>query len=175
MPLELPDLEEIDLGGPVRYRLWDGPGEATFVLVHGLGGSSISWMAVAPDLAGLGRVLAIDLVGFGETPRAGRDTSLMAQRRILSRFVSELATGRVVLCGNSMGGLLCVLQASVEPASAAALVLTCSVYPPAHRTLPHPLVTGAFSAYATPRVGEWFVGARYRAPTWTGSCGSGSA
>ena len=103
MGLDLPELAAIDIDGPVRYRAWDGPRETTFVLVHGLGGSNLNWVQVAPGLSGLGRVLALDLPGFGSTPRAGRGSGLMDERRILSGFIRELCTGHVVLCGNSMG------------------------------------------------------------------------
>ena len=29
-----------DIDGPVTFREWDGPPETTFLLVHGLGGST---------------------------------------------------------------------------------------------------------------------------------------
>jgi pimeloyl-ACP methyl ester carboxylesterase len=157
-----PRSDDIDLDGPFRFRTWDGPSDLTFVMLHGLGGSSLSWNLVAPELAALGRVLAPDLVGFGETPRVGRGTGTMDQRRTLSRFLEGRGTGRVVLVGNSWGGLIAVIQAAVEPSSVAGLVLTCSVFPSVARVFPHPAVRGAFSVYDLPRVGEWFVGARYR-------------
>lgn len=153
--------EELDLDGPIRFRTWDGPTDVTFVFLHGLGGSSLAWDLVAPELASLGNVVAPDLVGFGETSRAGRGTGTMDQRRMLSRLVRARGTGRVVLVGSSWGGLISVIHAAVEPASVAGVVLTGSVYPPVARILPHPAVRGAFSAYALPRVGEWFVGVRY--------------
>ena len=74
--LELPAMERIDLDGPVAYRVWDGPPETTFVMVHGLGGAHINWIRVAPGLSGLGRVVALDLPGFGWSPRAGRTCAL---------------------------------------------------------------------------------------------------
>jgi pimeloyl-ACP methyl ester carboxylesterase len=160
--LELPELSTIDLEGPVRYRAWDGPAETTFVLVHGLGGSHLNWLQVAPGLAGLGRVLALDLPGFGWSPRAGRRSRLMDERRVLSRFIGELASGRVVLCGNSMGGVIALLQAAVEPASVAGLVLTSSALPWTRGGYPHPLVMGAFAMYHLPFVGDRLVRARMR-------------
>jgi len=155
--LDLPELATIDLDGPVRYRAWDGPGDTTFVLVHGLGGSHLNWLQVAPGLSGLGRVLAIDLPGFGSSLRLGRGSGVMDGRRIVSRFISELATGRVVLSGHSMGGVIAILQAAVEPASTAGLVLTSSALPWSRGGLPHPAVIGAFALYDTPRVGDRFA------------------
>ena len=70
----------------MRYRAWDGPPDATFVLIHGLGGSHLNWLQVAPGLAGLGSVFALDLPGFGWSPRDGRGSGLMDERRIVSRL-----------------------------------------------------------------------------------------
>jgi pimeloyl-ACP methyl ester carboxylesterase len=160
--LDLPELASIDLDGSVRYRAWDGPGDTTFVLIHGLGGSHLNWLQVAPGLAGLGRVLALDLPGFGWSPRDGRGSGLMDERRIVSRFMAELATGRVVLVGHSMGGVIAILLAAVEPASAAGLVLTSSALPWSRGGLPHPAVMGAFALYDTPRVGDRLARVRMR-------------
>ncbi|MGZ5213852.1 MAG: alpha/beta fold hydrolase [Actinomycetota bacterium] len=162
MSLDLPDLATIDLDGPVRYRAWDGPGDTTFVLIHGLGGSHLNWLQVAPGLAGLGRVLALDLPGFGWSPRDGRGSSVMDERRILSRFIAELATGRVVLAGHSMGGVIAILQAAIEPASIAGLVLTSSALPWSRGSLPHPAVMGAFALYDTPFLGDRLTRIRMR-------------
>ncbi len=157
MSLDLPELATIDLEGPVRYRAWDGPGDTTFVLIHGLGGSHLNWLQVAPGLAGLGRVLALDLPGFGSSLRLGRGSGVMDERRIVSRFISELGTGSVVLSGHSMGGVIAILQAAVEPASTAGLVLTSSALPWSRGGLPHPAVIGAFALYDTPGVGDRFA------------------
>lgn len=162
MTLELPELRTIDLDGPVAYRSWDGPSDTTFVCVHGLGSSHLSWVQVAPSLAGLGRVMAVDLPGFGRSPLGGRDVGLMGLRRTLSAFSKAEATGRVVLCGNSMGGVLAILQAAVEPSIVDAMVLTDPVMPWARGGMPHLAVMAAFGLYNLPLVGEAFVGARQR-------------
>ncbi|MEA2579648.1 MAG: hypothetical protein QOE83_540 [Actinomycetota bacterium] len=156
----IPELRTIDLDGPVAYREWDGPPETTFVMVHGLGGSHLSWLQVGQGLSGQGRVVAPDLPGFGWSPREGRGSGLMDLRRTLSRFIAESATGRVILCGNSMGGAVAVLQAAVEPGSVDGIILSGSVFPWAKGGMPHPLVLATFALYESARVGERFVTAR---------------
>jgi pimeloyl-ACP methyl ester carboxylesterase len=122
----------------VHYVGWDGPAERTFVLVHGLGGSHLSWLLVGPGLAEHGRVLALDLCGFGRTGRDGRRSRLTDQRALVSRFVREVAgSGPVVLVGNSMGGGISMLQAALEPASVQGLVLSNSIFPPRAELCPH--------------------------------------
>jgi pimeloyl-ACP methyl ester carboxylesterase len=161
--LDLPRLRTIDIDGPVAYRMWDGPPQTTFLMVHGLGGSHLSWIQAAPGLAGLGRVLAVDLPGFGWSPRAGRPTGLMDARRTISRFIAELGSRDTVLCGNSMGGAVVLLQAAVEPESVAGLVLTGSVFPWVGHHTPAPAIIAAFTAYRLPWVGEALVASRSRA------------
>jgi pimeloyl-ACP methyl ester carboxylesterase len=160
--MHLPELRTLDVEGPVAYREWDGPAETTFVLLHGLGASHLSWVQVGEPLSGLGRVVAIDLPGFGASPLQGRGAGLMDQRRTVSRSIEKLGRGRVVLAGSSMGGALAILQAAIEPASTVGVVLTNSVFPWRLGGFPHPLVIGSFATYATPGLGERFVSWRLR-------------
>jgi pimeloyl-ACP methyl ester carboxylesterase len=160
MALDLPPLGTADLAGPLAYRDWTGPDEVTFVLLHGLGGSHLSWIQAAPGLAGLGRVLALDMPGFGRSPRAGRSARLMDQRRTLDSFLEATVDGPVVLAGNSMGGVVALLEAAMVPDRVVGVVLTSSVYPMLRGPLPNPLVLGAFAAYDVPRLGEVVVKAR---------------
>jgi pimeloyl-ACP methyl ester carboxylesterase len=160
--LDLPELRTADVDGPVTYRAWDGPADTTFVLVHGLGGSHLNWVQVAAGLAGLGGVLALDLPGFGFASRDGRGSGLMDERRVLSRFIEEHATGRVVIVGNSMGAVIGMLHAAVEPASPAGLVLTDSPFPWVRGAFPHPAVIVGFAAYDAPGLGPLVLEARLR-------------
>ena len=159
--MDLPELRMLDLDGPTALR--DCPGHGpTFVLLHGLGASQLSWVQVAEPLSGLGRVVAIDLPGFGESPSAGRGAGLMDQRRTVSKLIASLDAGPVMLVGNSMGGGLGIVQAAVEPETVRGLVLSNSVFPWRLGRQPNPLVLGAFAAYATPGLGERFVSWRLR-------------
>jgi pimeloyl-ACP methyl ester carboxylesterase len=158
--IDLPPLRTVDIAGPIAYREWDGPPDTTFVLLHGLGGSHLSWLQVAPGLSGLGRVLAPDLPGFGRSPRAGRRTRMMDARRWLAGFLDETTAGPVVLAGNSMGGGIAVLEGAIEPDRLAGIVLTSSIFPFTRGGWPHPLVLASFAAYDVPRLGESIVKTR---------------
>jgi pimeloyl-ACP methyl ester carboxylesterase len=163
MAITLPALRTADAGGPVAYREWEGPPGTTFVLLHGLGGSHLNWVEVAPGLAGLGRVLAPDLPGFGRSPRAGRRTRLMDSRAALSGFLDAVGAGPVIVAGNSMGGVIGFLEAAVEPDRVRGLVATSSVYPWSPGGRPHPLVMGTFALYDSRWLGERIVAGRRRA------------
>lgn len=155
MPIEVPPDRFVDLDGPVHFAEWEGPPGRTFVLVHGLGGSLLSWIAVAPGLARHGRVLALDLPGFGRTARDGRRSRVSDLQATVSGFIDEVARGPVVLVGNSMGGGIAMLEAALEPKAVHALVLSNSVFPWKRGAFPAPIVMLGFALYEMPRVGEW--------------------
>jgi pimeloyl-ACP methyl ester carboxylesterase len=162
MTLDIPGPATIDVGGPIVFREWPGPEETTFVLVHGLGGSHLSWIQVASGLSGLGRVVALDLPGFGRSPADGRGTRVMDLRRSLDGFIDRVAGREVVLVGNSMGGLVAMAEAAVVPDRVGGLVLTASVFPWVRGALPHPAVLGAFALYDLDGIGERVVRGRRR-------------
>jgi pimeloyl-ACP methyl ester carboxylesterase len=153
--LDIPDGRLVDLDGPVYYVEWEGPADRTFVLVHGLGSSHLSWALVGRRLAEQGRTIAIDLAGFGRTPRAGRSAKLSANQVLLARFLDEVVGAPAILCANSMGGAIAMLQAAYEPASVEGLVLTSSVFPWARGGVPSPIVVAGFALYRVPGIGEW--------------------
>src|SRR6266436_6619967 len=124
----------IDLDGPVHYADFGGTGP-TLVLVHGLGGSHVNWLAVAPVLARRSRVLAVDLAGFGRTPLGERSADVHANRVLLDRFLDVVAAGPAVLVGPA------------QPRSAEARV--------------DGTVAALFTLYALPLVGEQLL--RWRA------------
>src|SRR5689334_8362686 len=115
-------LKTVDLGGPVAYADFGGEGP-TLVLLHGLGGNHLNWLPAAPMLAMHARVLAIDLIGFGRTPAAGRSYGLDAQCAMLERFIAEVVGGPAVVVGNSMGGTLALHLAARAPRLVAGTVL----------------------------------------------------
>ena len=152
-----------DLGGPVHYMDYGGPADGpVLVLVHGLGGSLLNWAAVAPELARSCRVLALDLAGFGRTRGGERPTSVHANQQLLHRFLTEVAGVPAVLVGNSMGGLITVLQAAAHPETVAAAVLIDPALSVGPRHRPDPLVTALFAAYAMPAVGRAMLGGQRR-------------
>ena len=99
----------------IRLHRVDHGGEGVpIVLVHGLGGSTADWDAVAPTLTRLGRVTAVDLPRFGFSPPT-RTGGLDAMADALARFVDGVvgdAGTPAVLIGNSMGGVLSTLVAA---------------------------------------------------------------
>ncbi len=145
----------VDLDGPVHFVDHGGPSDAPLlVCVHGLGGSLVNWSALAPLLTGRCRVLALDLAGFGHTRSGSRSTSVQSNQQLLDRFLREVAGTPAILVGNSMGGLISILQAARQPKSIAGLVLIDPALPIGPLARPDPLVLATFAAFAVPAVGR---------------------
>jgi len=142
----------LDLDIPVHYLEWEGRGDATFVLLHGLGGSALNWTLTAPLLTDRGRVLAPDLAGHGRTRRETRASSIEANQELLDDFIAATTDGPVVLAGNSMGGAISILEAAANPGRIAAMVLVDAALPSLGEG--DPMVAQTFAMYATPGVGE---------------------
>ncbi|HEX9234655.1 MAG TPA: alpha/beta hydrolase [Actinomycetota bacterium] len=155
--LDLPESRWIDLDGPVHYREWPGPRDGPlFVCVHGLGGSLLNWVPVAPGLARWGRVVALDLAGFGLTPLEDRSAGVTANRRLLRQFIRTLDLSPAILVGNSMGGMVSMLHAARNPETVSALILVDAAFPRGRVRASQfsPRVAALFGAYSVAWVGE---------------------
>jgi len=152
----------IDLDGPVHYLDFGGPADGpTIVCVHGLSGSAVNWSAIAPLLTDRYRVLAPDLAGHGLTESHGRGTAVAANRRLLHRFIQAVPGRPVILIGNSMGGMISLLEASAAPNTVVGLVLVDPALPFV-AARPDPFVAALFAAYTTPGIRQILMGRRRR-------------
>jgi pimeloyl-ACP methyl ester carboxylesterase len=138
-------IHEVDFGG-------SGP---DLILIHGLGGSTTNWDAVAPALAKIGRTRAIDLPGFGLTPPRS-DFHLDTHRDSVIAYL-ETMEGPFTLIGNSTGGLLSTMISAYRPDLVERLVLVSPATPPA---FPDPRLDWPtairLAIQATPLVGELY-------------------
>jgi pimeloyl-ACP methyl ester carboxylesterase len=144
-----------ELGVPVHWVEFGSAATGPpLVFVHGLGGSHLNWVLVGPSLSAGRRAVALDLSGFGLTPGTRRTATVAANARLLDRFVREVAGTPVILVGNSMGGLLSILQAHQHPETVAGLVLIAPALPPPAGRRPDLAVASQFLLYALPGLGE---------------------
>ena len=150
-----------DIDGPVHYLDFGGSGRPV-LMVHGLAGAAINWMAVGPSIATTHRALAIDLAGFGHTPLFGRSATVSANTALVHEFITTVIGKPVVLIGNSMGGHIGVLEAASHPDSVDALVLVDPAVPGVHVTRPQPLMLATMAALSVPGLAQNLVGRRVR-------------
>lgn len=144
--------------GLLHWKDYGGTGP-TILLVHGLGGSLITWNAVAPRLTRIGRVVALDLPGFGLSPPAA-DWRIETHVNSVHDFLSSL-DAPVTLIGASMGGLVAEILAADHPELVSNLLL---VSPATLPRLPderlHLPTAARMAVQATPLLGT-AISARY--------------
>ncbi len=146
-----------DIDGPVHYLDFGGPASGPLIVaVHGLGGAAVNWTAIAPLLTRKYRLLAPDLAGHGLTRSDSRGADVSSNRALLHRFINLVSGRPVILMGNSMGGMIALLEASAEPAAVAGLILVDPALP--FRPIrPDPLVAAVFAMSAVPVLGPLLI------------------
>lgn len=153
----------LDADGFRVHSVQWGAGETRVLLVHGLGGHTISWEPSAPGLAERLRatVTAVDLPGFGLTrvPR-GRRATLGTHGRVVRALLEQW--GAAIVAGNSMGGALGVGLAARHPDLVRALVLVDPALPRPATNLAQWSVVARLAPMMMPMVGAQFLAARGR-------------
>jgi len=120
----------IGVGGHEMHLACDGSGNPTVVLEAGLPSSSLTWNAVAPDIARFARVCTYDRAGYAwsGTGRSARTAANIGQElRLLLRNAGVAPP--YILVGHSFGGLVVQLYASTNPDEVAGMVLVDSSHP----------------------------------------------
>jgi pimeloyl-ACP methyl ester carboxylesterase len=151
-----------DLDGPVHYIDYGGDGKP-LLMVHGLGGSALNWMAVAPEIAKSYHAIAIDLAGFGQTPLFHRSAAVGANAELVHSFIETVIGEPVVMMGNSMGGHIGILEGAVHPESVTALILVDPAVPGVRMRRPDPMLLGVMAAISIPGLADILLARRARA------------
>jgi pimeloyl-ACP methyl ester carboxylesterase len=132
-----------------------GYGGPPVVLLHGFGTSSYLWREVAPRLAERGlTVLAIDLLGFGESMSPSeRGTSPAEQAAHVELALLALRTAPAVVVGVGLGALVALLLAARAPDRVQRLMLVNPLDPddlpgPSLRALQRSTVAAALSSHS---------------------------
>ena len=115
---------ELPAGGSFRYfTAGEGP---PLLLVHGLGGSALNWVAVAPALTGRLRVLVPDLPGHGGSSPLPPASGSGAFADALAELITREQAWPLPVVGHSLGGLIGVRLAVRHPDLVAGLLLAAA-------------------------------------------------
>jgi len=109
---------------PIVYHE-SGSGQP-LIFVHSicLGGSSYEWSKVYPEFAATHRVMALDLIGFGESARPNVQLGAADYVRILAEFIKATCRDTPpVLIGSGLGAGFCIYLASQHPEMVSRLIL----------------------------------------------------
>lgn len=143
----------VDLDGPVQFLDFGGEGKP-LLMVHGLGGAAVNWLAVGPAFAKHHRTFALDLAGFGRTPLFHRSAALGANAELVHRFIEDVIGEPVILMGNSMGGHIAILVAADHPQWVSRLILVDPAVPGEHVRRIDPASLGVVAALSLPGLAE---------------------
>ncbi len=145
----------------MHYLDFGGDGKP-LLMVHGLGGNAMNWMAVGPGLSKHHRVLALDLAGFGRTPLFNRSAAVGANANLVHSFIEQVIGEPVVLMGNSMGGHIAMLEAADHPRWVSGLILVDPAIPGVHVRRPDPTMLGVMAAITLPGLADMVIDRRAR-------------
>jgi pimeloyl-ACP methyl ester carboxylesterase len=120
----------IDIGGFRLHLYCTGSGSPAVILDSALGGSSVSWLLVQPDISNLTRVCSYDRGGFGWSdpgPKPRTAGRIADELRVLLDRAGILPP--FVVVGHSFGGLVMRIFAARHRADIAGIVLVDPAHP----------------------------------------------
>jgi pimeloyl-ACP methyl ester carboxylesterase len=112
-----------------------GSSGPVFVLLHGIGVSHRYFRKLQLLLARHGDTHAIDLPGFGSTPRPDRQLSVSDYADVIAATLEKMGAGRAVVVGHSMGAQFAAELAVRHPGSVSHLALLGPVVDSARPTV----------------------------------------
>ena len=112
------------------------PEAVTFVLVHGLGVAASYFTPLAHELESMGRVIAVNLPGFGPTADPDHTVRISQFARIAREAVSRVGVTSAIWVGHSMGTQVVVEAVAQDPSIAQRVVLLSPVVNARERRLP---------------------------------------
>jgi pimeloyl-ACP methyl ester carboxylesterase len=145
------------------------PASPVFVLVHGIGVSSRYFERLVPALAAFGRVVAIDLPGFGRArPKPAHAPGIEGFADVVAEVLDRLGLVRCILVGHSMGTQIVIALAKRRPDLAAAVALLGPVMAPRdRRPVRAALLLGLDTLRESPRGNAVVIGDYLKAgPRW---------
>lgn len=96
------------------------------VLLHGMAGSSATWLRVMPALSRRFTVMAPDLLGHGASAKPAGEYSVAAHANVVRDLLAALGHDRATLVGQSFGGGVAMQLAYQYPQRCERLVLVSS-------------------------------------------------
>ena len=128
-------LQNVRLGDQVIvYEETGVRGGPSFVLVHGIGMGHSVFHELAEELGTVGRVFALDLPGFGDSPESSGSRTMADSGDLIVAFAEELGIEHPLLVGHSMGAQVVAEAAARHPGVSHRIVLIAPTVNAAERT-----------------------------------------
>ena len=107
----------------VRFAWRESGSGSALVLLHGLGGSRLSWEPQLAGLAGRHRVVAWDMPGYGASRPLDGAVTFTTLADALIDFLDTIGALAVHLAGISFGGMIAQYVAARYPSRVLSLAL----------------------------------------------------
>lgn len=114
-------LLEFEHGGATLIAETFGEGPPTFLLLHGIGMGRSVYLDIVQRLRG--RVIALDLPGFGEAPEPTRTLTMERHADLVAAYLRHVDADPVVVIGHSMGSQIAAELAARHPSLVEGVVL----------------------------------------------------
>lgn len=119
--LEVKTSQLDDVNMTYLERQGEGP---VMLLLHGFSANKDTWIQFAAELPETYRLIVPDLAGHGDTPAPkGEDYNLIRQAERLNQLMANLNISKFHIAGNSMGGAISAIYASLYPQQVSSLTL----------------------------------------------------
>ncbi len=127
------------------------------LLIHGNPTSSFLWRNVTPHLSDLGRTIAVDLVGHGDSGKPDIDYRFSTHLQYLEAFIAELGLRDVILVLHDWGGGLGFAYADAHRDNIAGIAfMETLVRPFSTETVP-PLFAPILAQFRDPVLGRMMI------------------
>ncbi len=101
-----------------------------FVFLHGNPTSSYLWRNVMPYIEPIGRVVAVDNIGFGKSAKPDLDYTFQTHYRYIEAFIETLELEDIILVIHDWGSVLGLEYARSHPENVKGVVFMEAIIPP---------------------------------------------
>lgn len=122
----------VDSGSETKDPSSDRASEQVFLFLHGNPTSSYLWRNVMPYVEPLGRVIAVDLIGFGKSGKPESDFTLQDHSRFVDGFIDALNLKDIVLVIHDWGSMLGFDYARRNARNVKGIAFMEAIVPPAY-------------------------------------------